>query len=281
VDLREYEPTRDREHALAIVRELLAQGPSRCTLHPGEWDWWVYHQDPRHRTRRLIGDGAIVEIGFDIKDVAAFGCSVAECIALGRATFPAEQFTISAVSLADIERVDELRAAGFEVDGEPMPLFVRPAAGADARPVHGFDIRPLAGEPEAEARADAARLAFASTLPVDEHRARYLRFMRSPGYVREHDIVAVDRANGTIAAFAIHWIDDELSLAQFEPVGTHPDYQRRGLASAVLFDSLARIASVGIATARVMTHGANVASRAAYGSVGFELVDQVANFRGR
>lgn len=278
MELREYDSTRDRDAALAILRGMLARDVPG-TPHPGEWDWWIYHKDPRHEILSLIGADALAEIGFDTGDVTAFGLTVDECLALGREHLAGQHFTVSSISVHDTERVEALRAAGFAIDGEPMPLFSRSTAGAHAGAVDGFEIRPLAGESEADARADAARLAFNSTLDIDAHRARYRSFMRSPAYVRERDIVAVDAATGAIAAFAIHWVDEELSLAQFEPVGTHPDYQRRGLARAVLLDSIARLNTRGIETVRVMTGGANVAARAAYESAGFVLVDEIASFR--
>jgi ribosomal protein S18 acetylase RimI-like enzyme len=102
--------------------------------------------------------------------------------------------------------------------------------------------------------------------------------MRSPAYVLAHDMVAV-AADGTIASFAISWADEALSLAQFEPVGTHPDFQRRGLASAVLQESLARLAAAGIERARVMTGGTNERAQRAYRALGFQLVDEVAAYR--
>ena len=53
--------------------------------------------------------------------------------------------------------------------------------------------------------------------------------MRSPAYVAAHDLVVV-APDGRIAAFTVIWPDAETSLAQFEPVGTDPDFQRIGLA---------------------------------------------------
>jgi ribosomal protein S18 acetylase RimI-like enzyme len=214
----------------------------------------------------------------DDGEIAAFGLTAAEIIDLGRSILPGSAFKVSHVSVSDQERVTALRAAGFEPDGPPAPLFERTTAGSNPRSVDGFEIRPMQGEHEHVARADAARLAFASTLDPEAHRARYLRFMRSPAYDPEHDVVAV-APDGTIASFAIHWPDRELSMAQFEPVGTHPDFQRRGLASAVLQDSLARLAAAGIGRARVMTGGANDRAVRTYVGAGFELVDEVASYR--
>jgi ribosomal protein S18 acetylase RimI-like enzyme len=276
--LKPYDPGVHRDQAHAVLRRLLSRGPVPFTPHPGEWDWWTFHADPGDRTESLIGGQAVVEVALDISEVAAFGVTAEEAIELGREMLPGIRFTVSHVSLADHPRVDALRAAGFELVAPPSSLFERGTSGASPASVDGFEIRSIRGEQEHVARADAARLAFASTLEPEAHRARYLRFMRSPAYVAEHDIVAV-APDATIAAFTIYWPDEVLSLGQFEPVGTHPDYRRRGLARAVLDEGLARLAAAGITRARVMTGGANEAARSTYLAAGFDQVDQVGRFR--
>jgi ribosomal protein S18 acetylase RimI-like enzyme len=281
--MKPYVPAEHRELAHRVLRALLALGRVPYTPHPGDWDWWTFHADPRDRTEQRIGPRALAavsinEVAMDDGEVAAFGLPADEVIELGRAILPGIVFKVSHVSVADRVQVDALRAAGFELDGPPSVLFERATAGAKPSPVDGFEIRPLQGEHEHAARADAARLAFASTLEPEVHRARYLRFMRSPAYVLEHDLVAV-APDGTIASFAIYWQDDELSLAQFEPVGTHPEFQRRGLARALLHEGLTRLAAAGIKRARVMTGGANERAISTYLAAGFEPVDQVASYR--
>ena len=276
--MRVYEPLAHRGEALQVLRTLLSRGPVPYTPHPGEWDWWTFHADPRDQLETLIGPEAVAEIAINHGEVAAFGLSPPEVIELGRTRLPGVRFSVTHVSIDDEARVDALRAAGFELDHPPAPLFERATAGATSIEVEGFEIRPIRGEEEHEARADAARLAFASTLDPKAHRARYLRFMRSPGYAPERDIVAV-APDGTVASFAIYWQDDALSLGQFEPVGTHPGFQRRGLARALLHAGLARLAAAGIRRARVMTGGANEAAKATYLAAGFRLVDEIAAYR--
>ena len=101
----------------------------------------------------------------------------------------------------------------------------------------------------------------------DAHAARYLGFMRSVAYVPDHDLVAA-APDGRVAAFTVYWPDTELSLAQFEPVGTDPDFQRLGLGRAVLLDALRRLEHSGIAHARVMTNGDNHAAIASTSRAG-------------
>ena len=273
-----YEPAVDRDRALAVLRELLARGPVPYTPHPGEWDWWVYHADPGDQTKAFIGPHALAEVVVNHAEVAAFGLPIDAAIELGRRQLPGVPFKLTHVSLADGERIAKLRSAGFELERPAGHLFERSTTGASRHSVDRFEIRALQGEHEHALRADAARLAFESTLDTGVHRGRYLQFMRSPGYVLEHDLVAVAE-DGTIASFAIYWLDDELSLGQFEPVGTHPDFQRRGLARALLHEGLARLSEAGIQRASVMTGGSNARAQQTYLNAGFQLADHVASFR--
>lgn len=278
--LRSYDPARDRVHAHDVLRDLLVTEPYAYHPHPGDWDWWTFHADPRYRYVQLVGDHAVVMVSVDDHDVAAFGLLAEDAIAIGREHFGDERFTISGVALADVARVDVLERAGFTIDGTPWPGFEQPTASVERVAAEGYEIRRLAGEDEHVARADAARLAFRSTLDPDAHRARYLRFMRSPAYEWAQDIVAV-APDGTVAAFAVHWPDDVTSTAQYEPVGTHPDHQRKGLARALLADGIVRMRESGIALARVMTTGDNHGAIATYRNAGFQTVAEVATFRSR
>jgi ribosomal protein S18 acetylase RimI-like enzyme len=231
---------------------------------------------------QLIGPDALVDIGLDNASVETFGLSAAETIAVGRDHLGGDaRFAVGHISERDGVFLDGLRRAGFAPEGAPSPVFERPTAGGlphTTRTTSDFDVRTVRGEDEHANRAAAARRAFASTMEVEQHNARYLRFMRSPAYVAEHDVVAVTR-DGRVAAFTIYWPDRELSLAQFEPVGADPDFQRQGAASAVIAYSLDRLAADGIERARVMTDATNERATHFYLSCGFEIVDRVGSWR--
>jgi ribosomal protein S18 acetylase RimI-like enzyme len=128
---------------------------------------------------------------------------------------------------------------------------------------------------EADARADAARLSFASTMQPDMHRARYRRFMTSPAYVAQRDVVAL-LPDASIGSFAIWWPDDRVGLAQFEPVGTRPDQQGRGLASAVMGTCMVAMVERGMRQVRVCTDDDRAPANGLYLAMGFTLVDHLA-----
>ncbi len=73
---------------------------------------------------------------------------------------------------------------------------------------------------------------------------------------------------GEMAAFCTAWYDDVTRTAYFEPVGTAPEHQRRGLGRAVLAEGLRRLERMGCLVAFV--GGYSVQANALYASAGFE-----------
>jgi ribosomal protein S18 acetylase RimI-like enzyme len=109
-------------------------------------------------------------------------------------------------------------------------------------------------------------------MPEEMHLQRYLDFMRSSSYVPDRDLVAVAE-DGTIASFMVWWADDS-GIAQIEPLGTHPDYQRLGLGRALLYHGLCEMKDGGMLTARVCTDDDRPATHF-YEAVGFEDVGRL------
>ena len=58
-------------------------------------------------------------------------------------------------------------------------------------------------------------------------------------------------------------------VGHFEPVGTHPDFQRRGLGKALLLNSLRQMQILGMTSATVCTGESNTRAARLYESVGF------------
>jgi ribosomal protein S18 acetylase RimI-like enzyme len=89
-------------------------------------------------------------------------------------------------------------------------------------------------------------------MPDAMHLQRYLDFMRSPVYVPERDLVAVD-PSGTVVSFMVWWSDPTSHTAQIEPFGTHPGFHRRGVGRALILRGLAGMKEAGMKMARVCT----------------------------
>jgi ribosomal protein S18 acetylase RimI-like enzyme len=67
-------------------------------------------------------------------------------------------------------------------------------------------------------------------------------------------------------------------LGHFEPVGTHPDYQRKGLGKVLLLESLRRLKAEGMTAADVCTYYDNDAAIRLYESVGFRIVKKLMTY---
>ncbi|MFF4866886.1 GNAT family N-acetyltransferase [Streptomyces sp. NPDC001231] len=93
---------------------------------------------------------------------------------------------------------------------------------------------------------------------------------RTPPY-RGDLHVLVEAPDGTMAASTIMWLDEANRTAEFEPVGTHPDYWRLGLGRAMLLHGmhLAREAGAHHMTVACLGAPGHPQARGLYYSVGF------------
>src|SRR5215467_153658 len=99
----------------------------------------------------------------------------------------------------------------------------------------------------------------------------YQGVRRAPGYRGDLHIL-VEAPNGTMASSTIMWLDEVNKTAEFEPVGTHPDYRRLGLARAMLLHGMHLARAAGATHMTVVCLGApgHPSARALYYGVGFK-----------
>ena len=142
----------------------------------------------------------------------------------------------------------------------------------DCPPRDGYTVRALGDDSELPARSWLSWKAFHPDEPDEKYEGWewYKNVQRVPLYRRDLDIVAV-APDGELAAFCTVWFDDVTRTAVFEPVGTHPDHQRRGLGKAVMSEGLRRARRLGATLATVSSYGAG--AHALYESMGFTDVD--------
>lgn len=146
---------------------------------------------------------------------------------------------------------------------QPIPDSVAPG---------GYTVRALGDESELPARSWLSWKAFHPDEPDEKYQGWewYRNIQRVPLYRRDLDIVAV-AADGELAAFCTVWFDDITRTAVFEPVGTHPNHQKRGLGKAVMSEGLRRAQRLGATLATVSSYSAG--AHALYESMGFTDVD--------
>jgi GNAT superfamily N-acetyltransferase len=132
----------------------------------------------------------------------------------------------------------------------------------------GYCVRALRGDEELPKRSWVSWRAFHPDEPDEKYEGWtwYRNVQRAPLYRRDLDLVAVAET-GEHAAFCTVWFDDVTRTAVFEPVGTAPEHQRRGLGRAVMAEGLRRAQRLGATQALVGSYGA--AAHALYEAMGF------------
>ncbi len=102
---------------------------------------------------------------------------------------------------------------------------------------------------------------------------QYLQVRAIEIFEPELDLVA-DNGAGQFGAYCIGWLDRELGVGSFEPVGTPTQFRRLGLGKAVNLEGLRRMKNMGAHTANIGTAGFNDRAFGLYTSCGFELNDK-------
>jgi mycothiol synthase len=142
----------------------------------------------------------------------------------------------------------------------------------DSAPPAGYTVRALGDESELPARSWLSWKVFHPDEPDEKYQGWewYRNVQRIPIYRRDLDILAV-APDGELAAFCTVWFDDITRTAVFEPVGTHPRHQKRGLGKAVMSEGLRRAQRLGATLATVSSYSKG--AHALYESMGFTNVD--------
>jgi GNAT superfamily N-acetyltransferase len=133
----------------------------------------------------------------------------------------------------------------------------------------GYVIGPMGDGVELLERCYASGLAFHDgdiqiAVQNREDPTWYRNIQRAPSYRRDLDLVAV-ASDGAVAAFSTIWFDDVTRSAYFEPVGTVPSHQRRGLGRLILTEGLKRLQRIG--ATRAFVSGMGPGANALYASV--------------
>ena len=159
---------------------------------------------------------------------------------------------------------------GFRPEDVRLSQFQRRVDGdtriTDATLPDGYRLRHVRGPAELTDRVAIHHAAFPHARLTVEG---YARLMALPRYRSEDDLV-VEAPDGTLAAFAMAWWDPVAHVGEFEPVGTHPDHQRRGLGRALLGHGLRHYRDLGAVAVQIYSHADNAASEGLYQAVGFE-----------
>jgi ribosomal protein S18 acetylase RimI-like enzyme len=295
---RRYKGMQDLHAMLDLLSEGRKADNGTHYVHRGDLQWWLFYTDVPQETwqsqirlwfegERLMGWALLSphEQAFDVyvspnlrgdsREYEMLAWAVEQCSAL-------EGLQNVWVAEDDVVRIDWMQKNGFKPAQEHIVHFKRSLFGPLDGPLlpDGFSLRTSRGEEDARLRSVTSHAAFGSRKPFEEYWPRTLHFIRSPVYVPEHEIFVVS-PNGEIAAFCIIWIDEQNRIGHFEPVGTHPKFQRMGLGKSLLFEGMRRLKSEGMNEACVCTNHDNGAAIRLYESVGLQKARRLLTFRKR
>ena len=241
-------------------------------VHVGDLAWWMY-QHPnklaRVRVQLWLEDGECVAWGWLDGGTLDALTHPARAELLDEVVAWADADVVYAVE-ADAQKIARLESAGYarrsqghvfnhmfrELDELPQPTVPE-----------GYRLRTVRGEQELMARVEVHRVVWAPSRVVPES---YGRLMREWPYRADLDYV-VEAPDASFAAFCLAWLDPDNAVGLFEPVGTHPNHQRRGLATAACLSALHGLRAAG-ATRAVVASLDPSDGEELYEKVGFRTV---------
>lgn len=254
--------------ALDALRAWAAPGRSNGSLHAGDVGWFLRFDEERVRAALAVWSDATGPVAVELSDPELRRISLAP---------RAEEDPEVLVALADAVRTDgtpvgvtaesglwtALVKSGWTA-GAPDAHLVLPLSG----PIEVDLPYALVGEADAAARVDVQRAAFSrSTFTV----ARWRQLHSSPAGQYAVDVL-VRTPGGTAAAAAIGWFAGPGRCAVLEPVGTHPDYRRRGYGRAVVLAAAEELRRLGASAVAVLPPADLEPAVGAYRAAGFELI---------
>ncbi len=297
--MRTYQGSNDLESMLNLLSQGCKADNGTYYVHRGDLQWWLFYNDDLQEVWKsqiqlwfeadeLIGWALLSpnEDAFDVFILPDLRGTVREREMLGWAVD--QMSSLDELNNVWVGETDEVRILWFEDNGfTPQPNHFVHFKRSLARPVdeiplpEGFSIRSSRGtEEDARLRAACSHAAFRSGKPFENYWRRTLRLMQSPVYVPENEIFVMS-PESEVAAFCIVWTDELNQLGHFEPVATHPKYQRRGLGKSLLYEGLRRLRSEGMTVADVCADHDNESAIRLYESVGFRKSKRLLTYKKR
>jgi GNAT superfamily N-acetyltransferase len=287
--LRPLDHARDLTALMDLVGRSRAGGDPAAIFHPGGLQWWL---------RRIGKPGfevAVLSHGDDLVGMAlrdqddvivqtdtAHARDRADLLAWAEAS--ARDSAEPEIFVSVAEEDDDLRELVSRRGYEPSERYgyelVSELAAEPASPElpNGFEMISLT-----PALADAH---------VALHRAAWSRPNTPSSYDRpQHDAVVampdfryelvpiVRAADGTLAAYCMSWWDERSASVEIEPLGTHPEYRRLGLARAIVREVMRRAWELRARNVLVWGGTTNPEAKALYLSAGMRSRRTLLDYR--
>ncbi len=177
---------------------------------------------------------------------------------------------------SNVAHCELLRARGYTLYPEYFIHRHKPLDPQEIEPVKlpvGFAIKPLETEEDRRLYPLAVQSVFKRSATAEQD--EFLK--QAPSYTPDlHLEVWSDRHE--IASFCTVWIDPVNRYAEFEPVGTVPSFQKRGLGSALLAYAYNRLREKGCPLATVQSWSASEGANKLYQAAGLLPKDHQLNW---
>ena len=273
-----------------LVADVWADRREKSPHHIGDLAWWAYQhlgRDSDWKRHLWLEDARCIawawldrpaELTLEVRQSSRLHETVLdwfEAEAEGDGPLAVWALDDDEPVLSALERRGYVRAA----DGRwyvHYALELNDALPGPAAP-EGYALRTIRGEEDLRERVEVHRAVWSPSRVTEDS---YRSAMAAWPYRADLDCVA-EAADGRFASYVLCWYDEGNRAGEFEPVGTHPDHRRRGLAAATCRFALRRLQAVGGRTAVVYTGGRDVdaPARALYQSLGFRLHARMAQWR--
>ena len=214
----------------------------------------------------LIGDPAYPEL-----DAALLDWAEAHYRELG-----SDQPLMIEALESNIVRCDLLQARGYTLYPDYFIHRHKPLDPNEIESVNlppGFSIKPIETEEDLQLYPEAVQAVFGRHATFEED-----EFLKdAPSYTPDLHL-AVWSDQREIAAFCTVWIDPVNRYAEFEPVGTVPRFQKRGLGAALLAYAHNRLREKGCPLATVQSWSTSEGANKLYQAAGLLPHDSQLNW---
>ena len=137
---------------------------------------------------------------------------------------------------------------GYRLDREhpnPDSLYAIQGRIPGTRLPPGYELKSMADHSDLENRRKIFGLSFNHPDPADwPSRETYKELQKAPDYRKELDLYVI-APDGEYISCCIMWYDRLNQIGVLEPVGTHPEYRRKGFGKVVVLESIRRVAALG------------------------------------
>lgn len=276
------------EQEVRLMRDLIDRENTRCKV--GDFEEYIQLQSIRKQVRLWKDEGTLIAFSlidpyFNLRftifnemrtmlledKIVKWG---KECVWNHNNLFGKNRTLDASFEKSDVQNLRMLKRHGFVQEdirtlrySRSMDIPIEYISLPD-----GFIVRPVKSEDEVSELVSLHRAAFKSDQMTIEER---LAIMRTLNYIRDLDLV-VTAPDDKLIAFCICGIEDtSKNVGYTDPIGTHPDWQQRGMANAVIRDGLRRLKSRGVKKVELGTSSKNIPMQKLAGKSGFTVESEL------